>query len=559
MSAFAVAAAAALAVCPAGADPTWASAVALPGLAALNSTGAATVDGLSCTSAGACGVVGTYSDSLRHLQGFVANEVNFSWGSAESIPGLIDLNSGGDVTTPAISCTSSTDCAVAGTYKDSQGHSFTFVDNETGGTWGSAQPLPLSASLPTGAQSTSVGLACTSPGNCVVTGAYLDVNGAQAMVASETNGTWGGAIEVPGTGQLDVTNFAGGTFVACPKAGSCTLTGFYSDASKNIQGWVDSQSSGTWSNAQALPGLVTLNVGGFGAANSLACSSVGNCALGGSYALSSTEDQPFVASEVAGTWQTAIEVPGTITLNAGSEGFVSSVACPADGQCQAVGVYTDVGGGIQDFVVQQVGGTWQSMSETPGTAELNASGDAQVPAVSCVSTGDCRSVGGYGDSANAVQAFDDLETAGIWQNAEEAPGTAALNTEGLGALMLVSCTPDGGCGAAGLYKDSSGYQQVMVLSSAAPTTPTPPGAPKEKVSSKAVGVVTISITPPASDGGASITGYQYSLNGGPWKSAASTTVTLKHLKAKSKVKVRVRAVNSAGAGAPSGAATVKVK
>ena len=199
------------------------------------------------------------------------------------------------------------------------------------------------------------------------------------------------------------------------------------------------------------------------------------------------------------------------------------------------------------------------MDELPGTAELNAAGNGQFPYVSCVSSGDCRAVGGYGDSANAFQSFDDTETGGIWQNAEETPGTATLNTEGNGSWEAVSCTPDGGCAAAGVYKDSSGYIQDMVLSTVAPPKPTVPGAPKERVSSRAKGDVTITITPPASDGGASVTGYQYSVNGGPWRSTASTTVTLKHLKAKSRVKVRVRAVNAAGTASASASATVKVK
>jgi hypothetical protein len=555
----AAAASMALAVSPAGADPSWTAAVALPGLTALNTTGVATVDGLSCSSAGNCGLIGTYSDSLRHLEGFVANEVNFVWGSAESIPGLIDLNVGGSVLYPTISCTSATTCTAGGTYKDAQGNGFGFVVDEAGGTWGTAQTLPLSSSLPTGASSEVNQVTCTSPGNCVAAGAYVDVRGLQSLVATEVNGTWAGGIEVPGTGQLNVLALGAAGFVSCPQAGSCTLAGFYADASQNFQTWVDSESGGVWGTAQTVPGLAALNLGGVAAPNSLDCSSVGNCAIGGAYALSSTEAQPFVADEVSGTWQTAEEVPGSLDLNGGSVGAVESVACPADGQCEAVGVYTDNSGGVQLFVDYQVGGAWQDMSELPGTAELNASGNGQLPWVACVSAGDCRSVGGYGDSSNAVQSFDDTQTGGIWQNAEETPGTAALNVEGLGAMEFVSCSSDGGCGAAGVYKDSSGYTQVMVMSTAAPPKPTPPGAPTERVVSKAVGDVTVTITPPSSNGGASITSYQYSVNGGPWKSTGSTTVTIRHLKAKTKVRVRVRAVNSVGAGAASGTATVKVK
>jgi Fibronectin type III domain len=550
----------AVAATPAVADPAWSSATAVPGLSALNVTGTAQVGEVSCSSAGNCGLVGDYSDSLRHIQGFVANEVNFVWGSAESIPGLVDLNTGGAVSDYSfISCTSATACTAGGTYKDSSGNPFSFVVDEASGTWGTAQTLPLSDTLPTGASSQLNDLKCTSPGDCVAVGSYLDVNGVQSYVAAESSGTWSGAVEVPGSGQLNVTDLGGAADLACPAAGECALVGIYSDASKHIQAYADSESSGTWGTAVALPGLATLNVGGLAGPEALSCSSVGSCATGGTYLLSSTAAEPWVASEVSGSWQSAIELPGNDLVNTGNAATVTSVACPADGQCEAVGTYTDNQGGSQDFVVSQSGGSWGSMGELPGTAELNAAGGGQTPFVSCVSSGDCRALGGYGDSTNAIQSFDATEAGGVWQNAEESPGTAALNTEGNSTWEAVSCTTDGGCAAAGVYKDSSGYQQVMVLSSVAPPKPTPPGAPKERVSSRAKGDVTITITPPASDGGASITGYQYSVNGGPWRNAASTTVTVRHLRAKSKVRVRVRAVNSAGDGPPSGTATVKVK
>ncbi|HEV2427265.1 MAG TPA: hypothetical protein VGS61_03470, partial [Acidimicrobiales bacterium] len=225
----------ALIAAPAGADPAWASAQALPGLSQLNTTGSATVDDLSCSSAGNCGLIGTYSDSIRHVQGFVANEVNFVWGNAQPIPGLVDLNVNGSIAFPSISCPSATACSITGTYTDGQGNPYGFVDNETNGTWGTAQTLPLSSSLPTATQSVADVIKCTSPGTCVASGAYQDVNGGQAFVVSETSGTWSGAVEVPGTGQLNAGGFAIGTWMSCPQAGSCTLTGVYTDGGKNVQ------------------------------------------------------------------------------------------------------------------------------------------------------------------------------------------------------------------------------------------------------------------------------------------------------------------------------------
>ena len=50
---------------------------------------------------------------------------------------------------------------------------------------------------------------------------------------------------------------------------------------------------------------------------------------------------------------TAIEVPGTATLNKGRNALVESVSCPSAGNCGAGGNYTDSNGHLQAFVVTQ--------------------------------------------------------------------------------------------------------------------------------------------------------------------------------------------------------------
>ena len=55
----------------------------------------------------------------------------------------------------------------------------------------------------------------------------------------------------------------------------------------------------------------------------------------------------------AGTWRTAIEVPGSGALNAGGSARVESVSCASAGNCAAGGTYTDGFGRIEAFVVSQ--------------------------------------------------------------------------------------------------------------------------------------------------------------------------------------------------------------
>jgi hypothetical protein len=74
---------------------------------------------------------------------------------------------------------------------------------------------------------------------------------------------------------------------------------------------------GTWGTAIEVPGTGALNQGGNAAVNSVSCASAGNCSAGGAYRDGSGHFQAFVAGEVNGTWGTAIEVPGTAGLNQG--------------------------------------------------------------------------------------------------------------------------------------------------------------------------------------------------------------------------------------------------
>jgi hypothetical protein len=85
----------------------------------------------------------------------------------------------------------------------------------------------------------------------------------------------------------------------------------------------------------------------------VSCTSAGNCSAGGSYTDSSGSSQAFVVSEVGGTWGKAVEVPGSATLNAGGNAVVNSVSCASAGHCSAGGTYTDSQKHSQAFLVSQ--------------------------------------------------------------------------------------------------------------------------------------------------------------------------------------------------------------
>src|SRR5215468_10063916 len=93
--------------------------------------------------------------------------------------------------------------------------------------------------------------------------------------------------------------------------------------------------SGTWGTAIEVPGTAALNQGGNAQILSVSCASAGRCSAGGFYADSSGRWQALVAGETNGTWQAAIEVPGIAALNQGG-GAPSSSRCRAARRAQLI-------------------------------------------------------------------------------------------------------------------------------------------------------------------------------------------------------------------------------
>ena len=91
--------------------------------------------------------------------------------------------------------------------------------------------------------------------------------------------------------------------------------------------------------------------------------------------------------------------------------------------------------------------------------------------------------------------------------------------------------------------------------------PLPPSAPTGLSATRGDREATVSFTPPASDGGGTITNYEYSLDGGVTWTALSpddstSPVTIPNLVNGNPYAIALRAVNSTGAGAASSAASV---
>ena len=217
---------------------TWGTAKEVPGTAALNKTGFAVVNSVSCAAPGNCTAGGEYNDASDRGQAFAVTQTGGTWATAKEVPGTGALNTGGGAgvngaAVTSVSCASAGNCSAGGQYKDSSGHFQVFVVTKTNGTWGTAIEVPGFAALNAGGSAAigSAGIAsvsCASAGNCSTGGNYTDNSGhGQVFVDSQTGGTWGTAEQVPGTATLNTGGFAEMSSVSCAPAGTCSAGGFY--------------------------------------------------------------------------------------------------------------------------------------------------------------------------------------------------------------------------------------------------------------------------------------------------------------------------------------------
>src|SRR5215469_4437087 len=315
--------------------------------------------------------------------------------------------------------------------------------------WQRAIEVPGLGTLNSG-DAAVLSVSCASAGKCAAGGYYAGGAGrTQAFVAVERDGRWDEAARVPGLSALNAHGPAQVSQVSCPSAGSCAAGGFYTDGSFHREAFVAVERNGRWRRAVEVPGSGALNAGGFAQVSSVSCASAGNCAAGGFYRRGSGDLQAFVASERDGRWRRAVEVPGSGALNAGRNAAVTSVSCPAAGNCAAGGFYRDSSGRGQAFVASERNGRWGRAARVPGLRALSPDGFARVLSVSCGSAGNCVAGGLYSEPAG-VQAFVASERNGRWAKAIQVPGSGALNTGGDAALFSVSCASAGNCAAGGL-------------------------------------------------------------------------------------------------------------
>jgi hypothetical protein len=379
----------------------WGAAQDLPVAPQLNTGGSADVLTVACLAAGECGAGGFYRDGTG-LEGLIGSEVSDTWDGTIELPG-----SGGNAQIDAEACPSFGRCLVAGYIGDTAGNRQPFVDQQSN-AWPTA--TPLAGNLNKGSLGEVTSLSCTSLGTCVGGGFYTDAKGGhQAFLISEAHGDWSSMRETAGSlnkgEDARVTQVSCGVSPVSVSIITCAAVGFYTTSTDLTQAFTVNQTNGTWGPAVQVPGTATLDKGGVAQLNSVSCPTAGNCSAGGSYSSSSTGTQPLVVSEKNGTWGKATPVPGSATLNTGKDMFATDVSCVSPGKCSAAGDFVTSNHSQGAWVASQKGGSWGPAGTIPGLSALGTGGQAEVNGLSCATSGSCGLVGDYTTMTGSQQPF----------------------------------------------------------------------------------------------------------------------------------------------------------
>lgn len=450
-----------------GAQLTIANEAKLPGDAAQDPV--VTLGSVSCTSAGNCVVVGSYTTKSGTQQALLMSQSSGAWQAAVKAPLPSDAEAAGASGLASVSCGAPDACTAVGTYLDNSGQARGLLVSESGGNWTArSAPLPPDAATPADVNLGPV--SCAGSDSCVAVGSYVGSSSGQpeALLLSETAGRWTAiAAPLPADAGGPKLQFTGGQLssVSCGSTTECTAVGIYYDGSGNLRGLLISGGGDSWTASAAPLPADGLDQGQGGDPKwfdltSVACPSAGNCTAVGFYQSLSGEEG-LLLGESGGEW-TATEVQPP--RDASTEHLIEldAVACATAGNCAAVGSY-DTPSGTGGLLLTEENGAWSAGAPAPVPTNTNL---ATLGTVACASSGSCTTAGFYLDSSSHQHPWSLAKGGSGWTGAAAPlpPNWGSGSSTTPGALIdSISCPSASDCVAVGSYPDTSGNQQGLLL------------------------------------------------------------------------------------------------
>jgi hypothetical protein len=210
---------------------------------------------VSC-AATSCAAVGTYNDGAANGQGVVETLSGGSWSAAEA-PVPSDAAADPSMTLISASCPAAGACTLVGGYSDNLGGTHAIVDQLSGGALSATEPRLPADAVGSGTSphpgSVLYSVSCPTVAYCVAAGGYVattTVSGASPLIETLSSGTW-----TPTTGPGSFTP-AAATFlqsVSCSWPGACVIVGSSATSGPSaVAGVVETLSGGTWTESSAI-------------------------------------------------------------------------------------------------------------------------------------------------------------------------------------------------------------------------------------------------------------------------------------------------------------------
>ena len=379
---------------------------------------AAALRSVACVSAIACTAVGDYRNGAGFDVTLAAAFDGASW-TIQRSPDPIGATGAGF---EGVSCPTRARCTAVGSYRATDGSRVPLAERSDGLSWTvQAAPNPRGA--------TDAGLlavSCPQPRACFAVGRYLDSAGTVVPLAEHWDGTRWSLQPTPAVNGDTLSILDA---VSCTSRRACTAVGLQEAPGVGEVTLAERWDGSRWTvqstaNLDAVPG---------GHLDDVSCwSQLGCAATGGSQATARWDGEGWTADHAP--------IP-----TGAFAGVLSGLSCVGPSSCTAVGDYSPVPEPHPGLPLAEHwdGARWtiQPAPVPPVPAPAEAA-DSPLVAVSCSSTRSCTAVGDYLNGVRVVTLAEHWDGA-AWQ-LQQTPNPAGGNA----GLVSVSCTADGGCTAA---------------------------------------------------------------------------------------------------------------
>jgi hypothetical protein len=320
------------------------------------------------------------------------------------------------------------------------------IATETAGVWAKAEGVELPANAAAegrlGQISSLTSIACDPAGTCTAGGVYFLESPREqvAMTVTKTGGKWKATeLPAPEHGAVEPDDVL--SSISCPASGACEAAGGYRTASAGLQAMVTvGEAGGVFATPTELSvplGAVEFASGGLPL---ISCPASGSCLTIDPYKTEGGQDESYVATSSGGVWGAATELPETGQLLGG--------ACPQTGACAAVGF-----SGLAALATSGVGTSWSASSAITLPTGADTSTESRLTSVACPAEGSCVAVGDYATGSRLRQGMVAYASGTDVQKTPvtEPEPTPATKTEPMAKTEPAKPTPSCTVGLAGTH------------------------------------------------------------------------------------------------------------